>query len=124
EPQKPSTRVSTPGEGSTQVARQRRTDTRRLGRLLRGDLDWIVMKALEKDRARRYVSADAFAADVQRHLRDEPVLASPPGRVYRLRKYVRRHRGAVAAVLALVISLAAGVSGTLWFAIEAHRQAG
>jgi serine/threonine protein kinase len=122
EPQKPSTRVATPSANGTEVARRRRTDTRRLGKLLRGDLDWIVMKALEKDRGRRYVSADAFAADVQRHLRDEAVLASPPGRAYRLRKYVRRHRVGVTAGGAVAMALLAGLSAAVWGYVEARVE--
>jgi serine/threonine protein kinase/tetratricopeptide (TPR) repeat protein len=122
EPQKPSTRVATPSANGTEVARRRRTDTRRLGKLLRGDLDWIVMKALEKDRGRRYVSADAFAADVQRHLRDEPVLASPPGRAYRLCKYVRRHRVGVTAGGAVATALLAGLSAAVWGYVEARVE--
>jgi serine/threonine protein kinase/tetratricopeptide (TPR) repeat protein len=122
EPPKPSTRVSTLGETGAAVGKHRRTDTRRLGKLLRGDLDWIVMMALEKDRARRYVSADAFAADVQRHLRDEPVLASPPGRAYRLRKYVRRHRVGVTAGAAVATALLAGLSAAVWGYVEARVE--
>jgi hypothetical protein len=70
-----------------------------------GDLDWIVMKALEKERGRRYERANAIAADIQRHLRDEPVLAGPPGAGYRLRKFVHRHKVGVVAALASAISI-------------------
>jgi hypothetical protein len=77
-----------------------------LAGLLRGDLDWITMKALEKDRTRRYATVNALAMDVRRHLNDEPVLASPPSAAYRAGKFVRRHRVGVAAVSALVALLA------------------
>jgi non-specific serine/threonine protein kinase/serine/threonine-protein kinase len=120
EPPKPSTRLSTLGEDSTQAAECRRTELPALRRELAGDLDWITLKALEKDRTRRYSSPQEFAADIERYLRDEPVLASPPGTVYRMQKFVRRHRFGVAAA-------AAGVLGILAFAVamavQAHRIA-
>src|SRR5262249_60472092 len=75
------------------AAARRKLDPRRLIGLVRGDLDWIVMKCLEKERGRRYQTANALALDVQRYLADEPVLAGPPGKGYRLREVVRRHRG-------------------------------
>jgi WD40 repeat protein/serine/threonine protein kinase len=110
EPAKPSTRISTLGQAAATVSANRATDPRRLGQLFRGELDWIVMKALEKDRNRRYETASAFAADVQRYLDDEPVLACPPSRWYRLRKLARRHKAALAtaAVMAGAVLLAIG----------------
>jgi serine/threonine protein kinase/tetratricopeptide (TPR) repeat protein len=94
EPPRPSTRLS--GSASLpSVAAQRQVQPARLTRLLRGELDWIVMKALEKDRGRRYESANGFAQDIQRYLAEEPVLAGPPSVAYRLRKFARRHRVAV-----------------------------
>ena len=78
EPAKPSTRISTVGQAATTVSANRRSEPRRLSRLLRRELDWIVMKAFEKDRNRRYDTASSFAADVQRYLDDEPVQACPP----------------------------------------------
>jgi tetratricopeptide (TPR) repeat protein len=99
---RPSTRVSTMGDALLAVAGKRRTPPRQLGRLLKGDLDWIVMKALEKDRSRRYETANGLASDIRRHLADEPVLASPPGAGYQMRKYVRRHRVGVAVALVVV----------------------
>src|SRR5262249_46260717 len=92
EPAKPSTRISTLGQAATTVSAQRKSDPKRLSQLFRGELDWIVMKALEKDRNRRYETASAFAADVQRYLKDEPVEAGPPSAWYRLRKFARRHK--------------------------------
>src|SRR5207244_112273 len=110
EPAKPSTRISTLGQAAATVSANRRSDAQRLSQLVRGELDWIVMKALEKDRNRRYESASAFAADVQRHLADEPVLACPPTALYRLRKLARRHKRAFGvAALLLVVLLSLGV---------------
>jgi non-specific serine/threonine protein kinase/serine/threonine-protein kinase len=106
EPHKPSTRLSTLGDKSTESARCRRVDLPTLQRQLKGDLDWIAMKALEKDRTRRFGSPQDLAADVERHLSHQPVLAGPPSAAYRARKFVRRHRFGVAvstvAVLALI----------------------
>ena len=96
EPPRPSTRISTLGQAAATVSANRKSDPKRLSQLLRGELDWIVMKALEKDRNRRYETASAFAADVQRYLDDEPVQACPPSAGYRLRKFVRRNKRALA----------------------------
>jgi serine/threonine protein kinase/tetratricopeptide (TPR) repeat protein len=112
EPPKPSTRISTLGQAASTVSTQRRSDPKRLSQLFRGELDWIVMKALEKDRNRRYESASAFGADVQRYLHNETVVACPPSVRYRLRKFVRRNKGSVLAVSVFVLLLAAGVVGT------------
>ena len=92
EPLRPSERITTLGMAATTVSEDRKTEPAKLRRLLRGELDWIVMKALEKDRTRRYETANAFARDVQRYLNDEPVEASPPSTLYRVRKFVQRHR--------------------------------
>ncbi|HVK07319.1 MAG TPA: hypothetical protein VM597_00945, partial [Gemmataceae bacterium] len=121
EPPTPSTRLSAAGDRPS-IAANRNVEPERLQRALRGDLDWIVMKALEKDRARRYETANGFAADVLRHLAFEPVLAAPPGRAYRLRKFVRKNRAAVAAVGLVMLALVAGVIGTTIGLIEAWRQ--
>jgi serine/threonine protein kinase/tetratricopeptide (TPR) repeat protein len=126
EPPKPSTRFSTLGQASTTVSTQRKSDPKRLRQLFRGELDWMVMKALEKDRNRRYESASAFAADVQRYLHDDPVLACPPSASYRLRKFVRRHKGPVLAASVIVLLLVAGIVGTstgLVRALAAEQQA-
>src|SRR5262249_19306447 len=119
EPPKPSTRISTLGQAATTVCTNRKSDPRQLSRLCRGELDWIVMKALEKDRDRRYESASAFAADVQRYLADEPVLACPPSAWYRLRKFARRNRGRLtaAAVLGVALLVVVGaVAGSIGWA--------
>jgi serine/threonine protein kinase/tetratricopeptide (TPR) repeat protein len=115
EPPRPSTRISTLAEAATATAMQRNSEPKRLSRLFRGELDWVVMKALEKDRGRRYETASAFAADLQRYLSDEPVQACPPSRWYRFRKFARRNRRglAMAAVMALAILVAVGTLG--WF---------
>jgi WD40 repeat protein/serine/threonine protein kinase len=110
EPARPSTRVSTLGEAGVTASANRRSDPRRLSQLFRGELDWVVMKALEKDRNRRYESASAFAADVERYLHDEPVQACPPSAWYRCRKFARRNKVALttgtAVALAVVVALA------------------
>ncbi|MFN0126069.1 MAG: protein kinase domain-containing protein, partial [Verrucomicrobiales bacterium] len=100
EPPKPSTRISTLGEALPDTAKHRSAEPSRLTKQMRGDLDWIVMKALEKDRTRRYETANAFAADVRRHLAHEPVEAGPPSATYRLRKFIHRHKFGFAAGLA------------------------
>ena len=102
DPSKPSTRVSETGEA-------RVPGRRALTRGLRGELDWIVMKALEKNRARRYETANGFALDIQRYLSDEPVVAGPPSRLYRFRKYVKRHRLGVSAASIVIAALVTGV---------------
>jgi tetratricopeptide (TPR) repeat protein len=115
EPSKPSTRVSTLGDAFTEAAKRRRTDPANLRRQLSGDMDWITMKALEKDRTRRYASPAEMTADIARHLQHEPVLAGPPSAVYRGRKFVRRHRLGVAAgasvAVALILGLALATAG-------------
>src|SRR6185436_3853491 len=95
EPHKPSTRLSTMGAESTVVSERRRVDNKALQRILRGDLDWITMKALEKDRTRRYSTAAEIAADIGRYLGNEPIVARPPSRPYRLWKFIRRRRTVV-----------------------------
>jgi serine/threonine protein kinase/Flp pilus assembly protein TadD len=111
EPPKPSTRISTPGKGRARVSTNRRNDGQELGRQLRGELDWIVMKCLEKDRNRRYATANGLAADVQRYLNDEPVQAFPPSAWYSLRKLVARNKMAVTMVVALAAVVVVAVAG-------------
>jgi serine/threonine-protein kinase len=115
DPPKPSTALSTMQlEMQTNVARHRDAKAATIAGLLRGDLDWIVMKALEKDRARRYETAGAFAADVQRYLTDEPVTASPPSTLYRLRKFARRNKVGLAVAAVVLFSLVLAGSGVGW----------
>jgi non-specific serine/threonine protein kinase/serine/threonine-protein kinase len=123
EPPRPSTRVSSLGPASQVAAERRRTDHHGLVRTLRGDLDWIVMKALEKDRTRRYASPSELADDVGRYLRDEPVEASPPSAFYRLRKFTSRHRAGVGASVLVLMALLAGVIGTTVGLVRAQREA-
>jgi serine/threonine protein kinase/tetratricopeptide (TPR) repeat protein len=121
EPPKPSTRLSDSHDSLPSISAQRHTEPAKLTKLVRGELDWIVMKALEKDRNRRYETANGFAADVQRYLADEPVQACPPSAGYRLRKFVRRNRGRVLAAFLVFVSLVAGIIGTSWEAVRATR---
>ena len=123
EPSKPSTKLST-AEGLPTLAANRGTEPAKLTKLVRGELDWIVMKALEKDRNRRYESANGFAMDVQRYLADEAVLAGPPSARYRLRKFVRRHRREVTAALAFMLLLITAVVALTFtlVAIDRERQ--
>jgi serine/threonine protein kinase/Flp pilus assembly protein TadD len=113
EPTKPSAKLST-AEGLPTLAANRGTEPARLARLVRGELDWIAMKALEKDRNRRYETANSLALDVQRYLADEPVLACPPSAGYRFRKFARRHRSGMAVVGLLLFFLLVLGSGAGW----------
>jgi len=119
EPPRPSTRITTMGNLASTVSANRRSDPRRLSQLFQGELDWIVMKALEKDRNRRYETASALAADVQRYLNDEPVLARPPSSMYRLRKTMRRHRGPVIAAALIMLALVVGIIASVWGLLRA-----
>jgi len=139
EPPKPSTRLSDLGRsghpnGKSKVGRAekttslasiaalRKTEPRKLSQLIRGDLDWIVMKALEKDRNRRYETAVGLAADVQRYLADEPVSACPPSAAYRMRKFVRRNRRPVLAATLLLMALLIGMAGTTIGLVQAQAE--
>lgn len=122
EPPKPSTRLSqvqTDGDTAA-AARKRKSETRTLIRRLRGDLDWIVMKCLEKERGRRYATAQALGEDIRRHLANEPVSAGPPSAAYVFRKFVRRNRAAVIAAACVLVALAAGVVGTAVGLVQAN----
>ncbi len=121
EPPKPSTRLSTT-EALPSIAANRSLEPKKLSGILRGDLDWIVMKALEKDRSRRYETANALSRDLQRFLADEPVEASPPSTTHRVKKFVRRNKRMVAAAMAVVAALIAGVIGTSLGLLQAQRQ--
>jgi serine/threonine protein kinase len=122
EPPPPSTRLSTMGKDARTRLPRGKSDRRHLGQFIRGDLDWIVMKALEKERSRRYETASGLARDIERYLRDEPVEASPPSARYRLQKFVRRNKGPVMATSLIVLSLVAGMIGTTWGLIRAEKQ--
>src|SRR5262249_37142641 len=107
---------------ATTVAEHRRTDIRRLKHETHGDLDWIVMKCLEKDRNRRYESAAALANDVQHYLNDEPVSAVAPSRIYRARKFFHRNKWPVIAAPAVLFGLTAGIIGTTVALVSQSRQ--
>lgn len=121
EPSKPSTRVSSLGRSASRSAHLRGTEPRALARELEGELDWIVVRALEKDRTERYGSPKHLADDVLRHLSHEPILASPPGLFYRARKFVRRNR---AACLTTTLGIVALVGVSLWLSVLYRRAAG
>ena len=120
DPPKPSTRLQQSGDTIASVAARRDLEPRKLGTIVRGELDWIVMKSLEKDRQRRYDSANALGADVQRYLAGEAVVAAPASKTYLLRKFVRRNKGVVTAVAAVMVALSIGAAAFAW---QAHRAA-
>jgi serine/threonine protein kinase/Tfp pilus assembly protein PilF len=121
DPPRPSTRLSTLGETLTAVSANRRTDPKRLGHVVRRELDWVVMRAMEKDRARRYETALELAHDVERYLNDQPVEACPPSRLYRVRKFARRNRTVVSAASAIAVVLVAAIAVSSWQAVRATR---
>jgi serine/threonine protein kinase/tetratricopeptide (TPR) repeat protein len=124
EPPKPSTRISTLGQAATTISTQRKSDPKKLSQLVRGELDWIVMKCLEKDRNRRYETASGVARDIERYLQDEPVQACPPSAGYRLRKFVQRNKGPVlTAVLGVVLVAVLGGGVGWYFRDRSTRQA-
>src|SRR5436190_11417721 len=127
EPPRPSTRLTeapqdATGGTKTDIGALHRTDMRSLRREIAGDLDWIVLKAMEKDRTRRYDSAAALAADVQRHLDSEPVLARPPSPTYRMSRFVNRHKIGVAAAAAVAVALVAGLGAATYGMVQARKQ--
>jgi serine/threonine protein kinase/Tfp pilus assembly protein PilF len=121
EPPLPSVKLANLGPGAEAVAKQRRTDATTLGRQIHGDLDWITAKALEKDRVRRYASASELQEDIRRHLRNEPVHASPPSTAYRVGKFVKRHRAGVYAATLVVLAMIAGTALALASRVQALR---
>lgn len=123
EPPKPSTRISSLGITATTASENRQTDLRRLGKLMRGELDWIVMKCLEKDRTRRYDTINGLAADLRRYLAQEPVEAGPPSAWYRLRKLARRNRVALATASVVAASLVAVAVVSVLYADRQRRSA-
>jgi len=122
EPAAPSTRLSTM-EGSVlrDIARHRKADASQLINTVRGDLDWIVMKALEKDRTRRYETTSGLALDIKRHLNNEPVAARPPSHVYKFQKLVLRHRLVFAAAAVILLALAVGVAVSIRASLKEHQ---
>lgn len=120
EPPKPSTRVSTAAELPA-IANNRGAEPKKLSVLMRGELDWVVMRALEKDRNRRYETANGLAMDIQRYLAGEPVAAHPPSAAYRLKKFLRKRRGPVAAATLLLLALVGGIVGTTIGMFRANR---
>jgi eukaryotic-like serine/threonine-protein kinase len=118
---RPSTRISTLGNAANTIPIDRNSTPKKLSQLFRGELDWIVMKALEKDRNRRYESAGAFANDVQRFLNGEVVQACPPTAGYRLKKNVRQHKAALATAAMVLTALAIGTGVAVWQAVVATR---
>ena len=121
EPPKPSLRLSS-SDSLPSIAANRQLEPKKLSTLVRGELDWIVMKALEKDRNRRYETANAFAADVQHYLNDEPVEAGPPSAVYRFRKFARRNKATLTTAAVVVLTLIVGLGMATWQAVLATRQ--
>jgi serine/threonine protein kinase/WD40 repeat protein len=120
EPPRPSTRLST-SNALASIAATRRTEPARLAKLMRGELDWIIMKCLEKERSRRYETANGLARDLERYLHDEVVEARPPSVGYRLRKFVRKHRPAFAMAATVLLLLAAGLAVSTWQAVRARQ---
>ena len=122
EPFKPSMRLSSLGcDENTALARTHNTTLGKLSRQIRGDLDWIVMKALEKDRTRRYETANGFAADIGHYLTNKPVLASPPSASYRLVKFARRNKAVLTTVILMFVVMAAGTVISTWQAVRATK---
>ncbi len=121
EPKKPSSRLSHGGNSNSGTVELRKSDSYSLYKMLAGDLDWVVLKALEKERHRRYDAVSALTADVKRFLDNDPVLARPPSTVYRVKKFTRKHRIAVVSVCSLLMVLLAGFSGTSWGLMRALR---
>jgi len=122
EPPTPATRLVSLGAQAVGIAACRATDAGSLRKQVRGDLDWITMTAMAKDRNRRYASASELAADIARHLRDEPVMASPPSTSYRFNKFIRKHRGPVLALTAVFLSLLLGLGASTVLYFRAERQ--
>jgi serine/threonine protein kinase len=122
EPVRPSTRLLTlKGDELTTTAKRRASDAPKLVHLLKGDLDWIVMKCLEKDRTRRYETASGLASDLKRHLNNEPVLARPPSAAYKFQKAFRRNKLVFTAAAAVVVALSLGIIASTWQAVRAKR---
>jgi eukaryotic-like serine/threonine-protein kinase len=122
DPARPSAKLAMlRGEERTTTAKRRSVEPSRLASLLRGDLDWIVMKCLEKDRSRRYDTANGLANDIKRYLNIEPIVARPPSKLYEFQKSIRRHKVGFAATAAIIFLLAAGIAVTTWQFVEKNR---
>ena len=121
DPPRPSTKLST-ADALPNIAANRSIEPARLSKLFQGELDWVVMKALEKDRGRRYDTANGFARDIQRYLADEVVEARPPSRGYRLKKFVKRNKGQVIAASLVLLTLLAGMAGTSFGMLRAEQR--
>jgi serine/threonine protein kinase len=121
EPPPPSTRLSGSRAALTGISQQRGSAPEQLTKLVRGELDWIVMRCLEKDRTRRYETANGLARDVERYLKDEPVEACPPTAGYKVRKFARKHRKLLTTVAGFVVLLVLGVAGSAWQAVRATQ---
>ena len=122
DPPRPSTRLQGLGQRLNEIAQRRHAEPSLLARLVRGDLDWIAMKALDKDRTRRYETANALARDVERHLDGELVVACPPSKTYRARKFIRRHRLGIASVVGMAMALVAGLAAALYGLHKAREE--
>ena len=119
EPPRPSTRLSESKHTLAAISAQRKLEPARLARELRGDLDWIVMKALEKDRTRRYETANSLARDIERYLHEEAVEACPPSAAYKLRKFAHKNRKLLSVAAAFVLLLTAATAVSVWLAVWA-----
>src|SRR5205823_6059129 len=122
DPPPPSTRLSRSNGTLAGIAAHRGTESRRLGMIVRGELDWIAMKAIDKSRGRRYETAHDLAADVERHLAGDAILAAPPSTAYRLRKVIGRHRVGVTAASMVALALVVGMGAAMWQARIASRE--
>lgn len=125
EPPRPSTKISTLGDTATEICARRRSEPRRLSAMFRGELDWVVMKALDKERSRRYDTAADMAADVRRYLDGDAIEARPPSRLYQFQKSLSRHRIAFGTTAVVLLTLVAGVVTSSWFAyrvVTTNRQ--
>ena len=123
EPPRPSLRLAESSDSISQISERRQIAPRQLENILKGDLDWVVMKAIDKDRERRYESAASFADDINRYLRSDVVVARPPSTSYRLKKFVDRNRLLVGTVAAIAMLMVGGAAGTSWFAYQAYLAA-
>jgi tetratricopeptide (TPR) repeat protein len=121
DPPKASTRLSGLGDAQTSIAKHRKTDPVSLHKQLKGDLDWITMKAMSKDRTQRYASASELSIDIFRYLKNEPILASPPSTVYRIGKYIKRHKVGVVAAALVILAMLVGIAGTSVGLLKARK---